>query len=183
MIYLFNRLLNNSLGLLFSEKQTLKKLDKLLTKTPTPSILFVCIGNICRSPYGECYLKSIDKHNTLVTSAGLRTHNGLSADPSANEEAKKRGLDLGAHKTSVLTKELIEMHDLILFMEPRHILKAAVNFNTKYINKYLLLGLLADPPFTTQTIDDPYGRSAEVFEATFKTIESACDKLNNLIKR
>jgi len=181
MKYYFYKLVNNLLSLLCSEKRTYKKLNRLLKKTPKPSILFVCMGNICRSPYGECYLNSISKHNISIKSAGLHTQDGLTANAVAREEAKKRGVNLEAHKTTVLTEELIQQHNIIFLMEPIHFLKSIFLFPSQGSKKYLLLGLLADPPLTTSITIDPYGKGIEVFENTFKTIESACNKLNNVI--
>lgn len=112
----------------------------------------------------------------------MDTQDGLLANIVAIKEAKKRNLDLESHRTTALTKELIEKSDIILFMEPIHVLKSLTRFPLLNISKYYLLGLLADPPLTSKVAVDPYGRDAETFETTFQIIESACNKLNNLIK-
>lgn len=87
-------------------------------------VLVVCVGNICRSPYGEHVLR---KHfpNKKVASAGIGvTKSGLEnkpADNTAIEISKVRGINLAQHCSQQLTSELCSNYDLILVMEKGHI--------------------------------------------------------------
>lgn len=181
MSYYSYRLLNLLFSLFFTSSSERKKVLKVTSSNPSPSILFVCKGNICRSPYGECYLKSISKHNLAIGSAGLETNDGLNANQDAIINGKNRGIDLTNHRTSILTTEKINQYDLILFMEPIQIIKALIKFPLqRNWNKYILLGELSEESLRTKVIMDPYGQDQSVFNKVFMIIESAC---NNLIAR
>lgn len=62
------------------------------------SILFVCIGNICRSPYAEALFRQEIGDGVVVESAGLFASSGLPADAGMSEIAQKNGLDLSRHR-------------------------------------------------------------------------------------
>jgi protein-tyrosine-phosphatase len=182
MDYYFYRLLNLLFSNLLSFRRAEIKLTKILTESPKPSILFICSGNICRSPYGECYIKSINMHNLDIKSAGLHTTNGLKANIEAIAVAEKNNIDMSLHKTTALTEELLKNYDIILFMEPAHIAKAILKFPVlSNFSKYILLGQLAEGTLRTNLISDPYGLGQDVFNKTFTTIESACKNLIEII--
>lgn len=180
MSYRIKYLKNKISGLFFSESTSNRTLQRLLTSSNHPRILFICQGNICRSPYAECYLKSISGNNLEVASAGLSTRPGLKANESAIQEAKKRGLNLESHLTKVATREMIQNFDIIFCMEPTQALKITRSL-TNQEKPALLLGLFADEDLQTKTITDPYGLSDNVFSNTFQVIESACININQII--
>ncbi len=181
MTYQVYKTINSILSIFFSRSRTDEKLRKLLDSTPNPAVLFVCTGNICRSPFGEFYLKSISDSSIVIESAGTKAKNGLSANEVAKSSAQTRGINLDSHRTSVLTKELIQKHDIILLMEPMHFFQALKSFPSLGTKKFFLCGLIADKRLSTKLITDPYGRDSSIFEKVFITIESACNNLNNLI--
>ena len=81
-------------------------------------LIFVCHGNICRSPLGECYAKSLGAN---TDSCGLDCQNDFPADPRAIAYAKNRSLDLSGHLTTHITKMSFTERDLIIAMEPKHL--------------------------------------------------------------
>lgn len=91
-------------------------------------MLVICSGNICRSPMAAVML------GDLLTQAGVsarvRSAGFLTEDRPASEHGvtlmRKRGLDLGEHRSQRLTAEHLDTADLVLCMERAHVREAAV---------------------------------------------------------
>ncbi len=85
------------------------------------NILFVCAGNICRSPTAEWQLKALLWENPItgmqVGSAGLIALPGNSASFNAVRAARENSISLEEHKARPITTELIDNADLVLVME------------------------------------------------------------------
>jgi protein-tyrosine phosphatase len=141
------------------------------------SVVFVCKGNICRSPLAAAYFRSlVDKGNVPVTvrSAGLETTPGKSANRNAMTVAVSRRLSLDKHVTAQVHQELLDQSDLIIVME----LAQKVRVYRLYPSargKVVLLGYF-DPKGQLE-IADPYGKAIEQFESCFAQIIRCCDNL------
>lgn len=131
------------------------------------SILVVCTGNICRSPIGERYLRSMlpDKK---VDSAGTGALVGHEADSSAVKIAKSHNLSLEGHIARQFTSSLGRQYDLILVMEKIH-LEQISQMAPEVRGKTMLFGHWLDQ----RDIPDPYRKSDEAFLSVFKLIEQA----------
>ncbi len=104
-----------------------------IRKTAKITILFVCTGNTCRSPLAEIFLKSIlaKKYETQidklkdfgfdVLSCGIATWEGLRANSSAIEIAKKYNLDLYPHMTMQINTKICKESDIIYCMTEEHV--------------------------------------------------------------
>ncbi len=137
------------------------------------SILVVCVGNICRSPYGEYALRKL-LPNKEINSAGIAVKkNGLEnqpADKTAIQISQCRGVDLALHKSQQLTIELCSYYDLILVMEKGHI-GALCEIAPEARGKTMLFGEWIGK----KDIPDPYKQSKEAFEHTYQLIDQAAD--------
>jgi protein-tyrosine phosphatase len=91
------------------------------------SVLFVCTGNICRSPTAEGVFRSMVKQEGLadrivIDSAGTHDHQlGQSPDPRALAAARRRGYELGKLRARLVEPEDFKRFDWILAMDRRHL--------------------------------------------------------------
>src|SRR5436189_6303067 len=87
------------------------------------NVLFVCTGNICRSPLAASLLeRALQERGIEVTvaSAGTGAWDGAPASEGAYLVGLERGLDLSGHRARLLTREIVEDADLILTMARHH---------------------------------------------------------------
>lgn len=82
-------------------------------------ILFVCTGNICRSPMGELMLSHyLNDPDIEVDSAGTRGLDNHAIDPSSAKLMDQAGIDSSAFRSKRITPQLADSADLILCFEP-----------------------------------------------------------------
>jgi protein-tyrosine-phosphatase len=121
------------------------------------TILFVCAGNLCRSPMAEGTLKTMlrtDSHDTLcrVRSAGTWTQDGLGASPLAVEAMEEMGIDITDHRTHHLTAQDMAAASLVIVMARSHSEALRAEF-PKARHKIVLLSELAGE---MHDVSDPY---------------------------
>lgn len=142
-------------------------------------ILFVCTGNICRSPMAEYYLrKRLAEKNVSgveVDSAGIMALNSIPAADEAWEVMHACGISLDGHFSSPITLEKVQEADLILVMEKAH-KKLIETRIPRLIDKIDLLGsyLAGDGE---EEILDPYGFEKAVYQKSFAQIKEAVENL------
>lgn len=140
--------------------------------------VWVCTGNICRSPYAEYRARVMDLPSV---SCGLHTAGGVSAPTEAIEVAAKRGIDLRDHRSTSIADLPVDASDLLVAMEPRQV-RALAEIHAGWGCQITLVGLWAHPsrphlhdPFTLgpgyfdtcyAVIDDGVARMAEAFQAS-----------------
>jgi len=87
-------------------------------------ILFVCSGNICRSPMAEAILRSRAAGGRMaeieIASAGTLGLSGYPADATASKVAAASGYDLSSHASRPLERDLVASSDRVIGMEPSH---------------------------------------------------------------
>lgn len=136
-----------------------------MTKTIINNILFVCIGNICRSPMAEALFKAANnkqRRNIHASSAGLQAMVNHSADATSQELMKKKGLDISHHQARQITSDLIVKSDLILTMSNDQ--KRTIE--TKYTHAHGKIFRLGE-----YDVADPYKRMPIIFEQALLQIE------------
>jgi len=144
------------------------------------NILFVCAGNICRSPMAEWQLKALLWENPItgmqVGSAGLIALPGNSASFNAVRVARENSVSLEEHKARPITTELIDNADLVLVMES-HQGHELINDHPQASEKILLLRHFARYGSRERGISDPYGRNLEAYRFCFEDIKECVKSL------
>ena len=110
----------------------------------TTRVLVVCTGNICRSPMAAALLHG--RLQTLgveadVASAGL-LYAGRPASEGAIAAMAKRGLDIAAHGSRVISRSMVAAADLVIAMEPRHVREVVARHDHAWEYSFTLLELL-----------------------------------------
>ena len=136
-------------------------------------VLFVCTGNICRSPLAESLLERALKDRGLaveVTSAGTGAWDGAPASEGAYLVGLERGLDLSGHRARLLTRELVDEADLILTMARHH--RARVD-ELGGEGKVFVLGEYAGKG--DDEVSDPFGGDLTVYRDTAQELEALAE--------
>lgn len=148
--------------------------------SPHPvKVLFVCMGNICRSPSAEGVLRykvetSDFKGRVLIASAGTHGyHIGNPADERSCQAAQARGVDLSRHRARQLQREDFEHFDYILVMDERNHHHASKICPPGGADKLHYLMDFA-PQLNTREVPDPYYGGPQGFEHVLDLIEAAC---------
>lgn len=130
------------------------------------NVMMVCIGNVCRSPIAEAYLKHIQPESHIFSS-GLGALVGKPADPKSVVLMDAKGIDLYNHRAQQIDTTLVSRADLILTMEQRHVDAIQSKFPESR-GKVYLVGKWND----NQQIPDPYKKDLNAFKTASAMIES-----------
>lgn len=129
------------------------------------NILVICIGNICRSPMAEYFLKQQYPH-LHVESAGISGLIGHPADEKASLCMQRFGIDLSPHVAKKLNAELIKKADLVLVMSLNQ---------QKYIEQtwpFAKGKTFRFGHWQAKNIADPYQHEQNVFDETCQLIQN-----------
>lgn len=146
------------------------------------SILMVCTANICRSPMAEGLVRKTLFEQArfkdwYVSSAGTWAVEGQPASSKTRLVLQKRGLDLSAHRSRSVTKDLLVTSDIILTMERGHKEALVSEFPTVAGKIFLLSELIG----FNRDIVDPIGGDLADFEDTAREIEAILIKAQDRI--
>lgn len=181
MNYKLNKLFNILLGSIYSLSDEKKRFSKFIKNNTPEQIIFVCKGNICRSPYAEFKFNSLNK-NIKAISAGLEANSNEPANFSAITNSLKRSVDLKSHKTKNLNILNLEK-SAIFVLEPMQALQILIrNPSVKTISKIFLLGNFQKNA-SMSVIPDPYGREDNFFQKVYEMIDSAVIEINDMISQ
>lgn len=149
---------------------------------PISKILFVCTGNICRSPFAQGLFNKLAAqkglHKVTADSGGLLALPDRSATSMARRVAEEYGVDLTGHRAKSVSKKIVARSDLILVMQKSHE-DALLSAFPEAAGKVLLLRHFARHGSRNRGISDPYGLSYEPYRFCFLDIE---DPVSGLIQ-
>lgn len=136
------------------------------------SILFVCHGNICRSPYAaEAFRRLLSSRSPDVTvrSAGFIAP-GRPAPPNAVAVAGRHEVDLGPHRSQLVDAARVGAADLVVVMDPRQGQEIRLRFGRRSAAVLILADLL--PVFEdARVVPDPIDGPPERFERVYSQID------------
>ena len=141
-------------------------------------ILFVCFGNICRSPTAEGVLRALAAReapelSVQVDSAGTAGyHIGEPPDPRTRAAALRRGYDLSELRARIVEPADFESFDLILAMD-RDNLRVLRRRAPASAHERLRLFLEFAQPGTSEDVPDPYYGGPNGFEHVLDLVEAA----------
>jgi protein-tyrosine phosphatase len=139
-------------------------------------VLFVCMGNICRSPIAQGVFENVLQHEGLedevfVDSAGTGSwHIGEPPDERAQESAGLRGLDLSSQRARRIAPDDCQNFDYVLTMdEENYRAVAALCRGSAVVRPFL--DFATDSP--EREVPDPYYGGPDVFELVLDLVEGA----------
>jgi protein-tyrosine phosphatase len=146
-------------------------------------VLFVCLGNICRSPSAEAIFTRIVgdngyAHSFEIDSAGIGGwHAGEPADPRMSKHAAKRGYDLTSLARKFDPRKDFDHFDMIIGMDDENIsdLKMKVRNSKDASRIYKMTDF--SKTFRYNAIPDPYYGGDDGFELVLDLLEDACEGL------
>lgn len=154
--------------------------NALPTQLPN-SVLFVCKGNICRSPFAEHLASKLAAQYGLtkmtIASAGLRVLRPLSPPEESIAAARAFGLDLSQHRSRSLDEMEVNNFHMIIVMEPFQLRALCRAFPGARKKVWLLTAFdnkkqISNHDAPRHAIPDPFGKTQVEFDACFKRIES-----------
>ena len=135
-------------------------------------ILFVCHGNICRSPMAEFILKDMVKKagregDFYIDSVAVsREEEGNPVYPPARRELAKRGIPCGDHAARKITETELMRFDHIYYMDSR---------NRQYLQRLFGDKAAKCKPLLSRDVADPYYCGG--FDQTYRDIEEGCRRI------
>jgi len=150
-------------------------------------VLFVCMGNICRSPTAEGVFTALAQalgmsHLLSIDSAGTHDyHVGNPPDERARQAALKRGIEIGHLRARQVTRADLVANDYILAMDG-HNLNVLRRLGAHGLEHKIRLFLEFAPHTEFQEVPDPYFGGGEGFEVVLDLIEAASKGLLNEIR-
>lgn len=151
-------------------------------------VLFVCMGNFCRSPTAQgVFLRVLEQHaltsHVEVESAGTHAyHVGEAPDPRSQAASLRRGIDLSGLRGRRIQPQDFVRCDYILAMDKQNLLALQQMCPPEHAHKLRLLLDFA-PELGLREVPDPYYGGPKGFEHVMDLIEAACEGLLQHIRR
>lgn len=169
--------------ILFLRREFIRALrrDRPRDLSDVRTIVFVCYGNILRSPLAEELLRSrLEKtgiRDIQISSAGVNASTGKPADERGRISALDYGVSLESHRARLLTAEIVAAADVIVVMDRRNETAVIEGFPTA-ASKLVLLGSFLPPSASGSVfIADPYSGTIADVRRCYRTIATAVEGL------
>lgn len=155
----------------------------MMSEKPVKSILFVCLGNICRSPLAEGVFRAVLAERGIegdftIDSAGTGGwHAGSAPDPRSVAVAAQHGIDISAQQARKVVASDFERFDLILGMDRSNV--DDLNTLAPQHGDGRVELFLGHATGRAQDVPDPYYGGEEGFVAVYRMIREASEALAN----
>lgn len=151
-------------------------------------VLFVCLGNICRSPTAEGVFRRLVEDEGLgdvveIDSAGIASwHVGRPPDERAREAARRRGVDIDHLRGRQVRAQDFEHFDYIIAMD-RDNLAALIDICEPHHRSRLRLLMEFEPAYGIDEVPDPYYGGESGFDRVLDMIEAASAALLDEVRQ
>src|SRR5258708_6748109 len=149
------------------------------------NVLFVCTGNICRSPMAQGLFADLirGRRDIEVTSAGIGAVGGQPPSPYAVEVMQEIGIDIRNIRSKPLMADLVRRADFIFVMTYGHLDSMLLLFPSGAEKTFLLREFETDFPVMEREVSDPIGQSRETYRDCRNQIRAALPRLLDLVLR
>ena len=136
------------------------------------NVLFICHGNICRSPMAEFVMKDLvkkagrEKEFSIASAAVSREEIGNPVYPPARGELQKHGIRCDGHAAHQITRAELDEYDMIYYMDTS---------NARYLRRLFGDGAEKCRPLLDRDVADPW--STGDFSATWADILEGCQRI------
>mgnify|MGYP001816437879 FL=1 len=141
-------------------------------------VLFVCMGNICRSPTAHGVFRNIVQDSDLqdlieIDSAGTHAyHVGKAPDKRAQATANSRGIDLSDLRARQVSDEDFAYYDYVIAMDQENYILLSQRCPDPHLDKIHMFMDFA-PEMRTREVPDPYYGGPQGFERVFDLVDAA----------
>lgn len=146
------------------------------------SLLFICHGNICRSPFAAAvfaHLLPPALSGAVTTASAGFIGPGRSPPPHALATARTYGIDMSSHRSAILTSESLQAADLVVVMSRTQ--EREISSRVAPGSIVLVLGDLDPLPLKHRTIIDPWEGPVDAFDESYERINRCVRELARIL--
>jgi glycine hydroxymethyltransferase len=149
------------------------------------TVLFVCTGNVCRSPMAEGLFREMlgARTDIQVASAGVSAIRGQPPSPHTVEVLRKLGIDLSRFRSQPLTDDLVAEATWIFAMTRSHMDTIQLLFPEAFDKVFLVCEFHAELAVTSMDIPDPIGLGLDAYERTRDILKRALPSVLQFINQ